>query len=141
MKAVTCHTGLTPPSDEALRRDVELAKEMGFNGVRSLYHLTKTLDPSRIVIGNDGWASVATDVIGIHDHDPDPASLLRRYHAEAVLPGLFRRERPGGRMLVLDAVRSLEILAGFCCTQLADTYQEANGLHFCRARHRTGSSA
>jgi beta-galactosidase/beta-glucuronidase len=27
-------TGLTAPSDEALRRDVELAKRMGFNGVR-----------------------------------------------------------------------------------------------------------
>lgn len=27
-------TGLTPPDDDALRRDVELAKAMGFNGVR-----------------------------------------------------------------------------------------------------------
>ena len=29
---------------------------------------------------------------------------------------------------LLDVVRSLEILAGFCYTQLTDTYQEANGL-------------
>jgi hypothetical protein len=27
-------SGLTPPDDDALRRDVELAKELGFNGVR-----------------------------------------------------------------------------------------------------------
>ena len=27
-------SGLTPPSDEAIRRDVELVKELGFNGVR-----------------------------------------------------------------------------------------------------------
>ncbi len=27
-------TGLTAPDDDALRRDVELAKAMGFNGVR-----------------------------------------------------------------------------------------------------------
>ena len=27
-------TGLTAPDDDALRRDVELAKDMGFNGVR-----------------------------------------------------------------------------------------------------------
>jgi hypothetical protein len=251
-------TGLTSPSDEALRRDVELTKAMGFNGarkhqkiedprylywadrlgllvwaempsayrftresivrvtrewidvierdyshpcivawvpfneswgvpnlpesaaerhyVRSLYHLTKTLDPTRPVVGNDGWESVATDIIGIHDYDVDPASLARRYHAEAVLPRLFRRERPGGRILVLEshqagppehplilsefggialsrepgswgyarcqssedfalqvgdllcAVRSLELLSGFCYTQLADTYQETNGL-------------
>ncbi len=29
---------------------------------------------------------------------------------------------------LLKVVRSLELLAGFCCTQFADTYQEANGL-------------
>ena len=40
--------------------------------VQALYHLTKTLDPTRPVIGNDGWESVATDIIGIHDYDPDP---------------------------------------------------------------------
>ena len=33
--------------------------------VQSLYHLTKAIDRSRPVIGNDGWESVATDIIGI----------------------------------------------------------------------------
>jgi beta-galactosidase/beta-glucuronidase len=180
-------TGLTPPNDAALRRDVELTKAMGFNGVRKhqkiedprylywadrlgllvweempsayrftsdsiqratrewmaaitrdyshpciiawvpfneswgvpnlpnnpaerhyvrgLFHLTKTLDPTRPVIGNDGWESVATDIIGIHDYDPDPERLGRRYHAHEVLPRLFRRERPGGRSLVLEGKR------------------------------------
>jgi beta-galactosidase/beta-glucuronidase len=249
-------TGMTSPDDAALRRDVELAKTMGFNGVRkhqkveeprflywadvlgllvweempsayrftcrsvdrlmrewtevmardashpciaawvpfneswgapnlpanpaerhyvrSVYHLTKTLDPSRPVIGNDGWESVATDVIGIHDYDTDPERISRRYHADDVRPRLFRRERPGGRLLVLEnqppsdlpivlsefggiayanrpgtwgysrcsspeefaarygdllaCVRSLDMLCGFCYTQFADTYQEANGL-------------
>jgi beta-galactosidase/beta-glucuronidase len=249
-------TGLTPPSDEALRRDVELAKDMGFNGVRkhqkiedprylywadvlgvlvweempsayrfnrssverltqewqkvmerdtshpsviawvpfneswgvpdlpdspaqrhyvqALYHLTKTLDPTRPVVGNDGWESVATDVIGIHDYDHDPERIARRYGNDESLPRLFKRERPGGRLLLLNAeantgqpvmltefggiaysqeknvwgytrsetqeafadqvmelisvVRSLNALAGFCYTQFADTYQEANGL-------------
>jgi hypothetical protein len=177
--------GLTAPDDAALRRDVELAKAMGFNGVRkhqkiedprylywadmlglavweempsayrftaqsveclsrewaaairrdyshpcivswvpineswgvpnlpdnprerhyvlALYHLTRTLDPTRPVIGNDGWESVATDIIGIHDYDHDPRRIARRYKADEVLPRLFKRERPGGRMLVLDA--------------------------------------
>ena len=253
-------SGLTAPNDAALRRDVELAKAMGFNGVRkhqkledprylywadtlglavwgempsayrftgravqrtshewmaaiardyshpcivgwvpineswgvpnlpdnpserhyvqALYHLTKTLDPTRPVVGNDGWESVATDIIGIHDYDDQPARIGRRYHAEEVLPRLFKRERPGGRILVLEgdkhadqplmltefggialrpegghpsgtwgytvcrdvesfarqyeallaAVRSLGVLSGFCYTQFADTYQEANGL-------------
>jgi beta-galactosidase/beta-glucuronidase len=249
--------GLTAPDDAALRRDVELAKEMGFNGVRkhqkiedprflywadtlgltvweempsayrftpraverisrewmaaitrdyshpciiswvpineswgvpnlpdiprerdyvlALYHLTKTLDPTRPVVGNDGWESVATDIIGIHDYDDQPRRLARRYRADEVLPRLFKRERPGGRLLVLDGqhhadqplmltefggialgtrqpgtwgytvtdsaeefgrqferllhvVRDLALLSGFCYTQFADTYQEANGL-------------
>jgi hypothetical protein len=250
-------TGMTAPGDAALKRDVELAKAMGFNGVRkhqktedprylywadrvgllvwaempsayrfthhsierttrewtaviqrdyshpcivawvpfneswgvpnlpnnpaerhyvrALYHLTKTLDATRPVVGNDGWESVATDIIGIHDYDANPERLARRYHADDVLPRFLKRERPGGRLLLLDgerranepvvlsefggitlskdtrktwgysrvassrslaakytallaAVRSVGLLAGFCYTQFADTYQEANGL-------------
>ena len=249
-------TGMTPPDDLALRRDVELTKAMGFNGVRkhqkiedprylywadllgllvwtempsayrfnptsvgrltaewaavierdrshpcviawvpfneswgvpdlpdspaqrhyvqALYHLTKTLDPTRPVVGNDGWESVATDIIGIHDYDDRLAEIARRYGAEETIARLFRKERPGGRMLILGkadtqdhpvvltefggiafspadrtwgysragtaaefaeryarllaVVRALPVLAGFCYTQFADTYQEANGL-------------
>jgi hypothetical protein len=142
--------------------------------VEGIYHLTRTLDPTRPVIGNDGWESVATDIIGIHDYDHDPERIARRYGAEEGLPRLFKRERPGGRLLLLteeahtgqpimltefggvaysseqgtwgytrsetqeafadqvmeliSVVRSLNVLAGFCYTQFADTYQEANGL-------------
>jgi hypothetical protein len=144
--------------------------------VQGLYHLTKTLDSTRPVVGNDGWEIVATDIIGIHDYDSDPGRIAKRYHADEVLPRLFRRERPGGRLLVLEehartdlpivlsefggisyspdpntwgytrcrtaaefaekytrlltVVRSLAVLSGFCYTQFADTYQEANGLLF-----------
>jgi beta-galactosidase/beta-glucuronidase len=176
-------SGLTAPSDAALRRDVELAKAMGFNGVRkhqkieaprylywadvlgllvweempsayrftrdsvrrltaewtdvikrdrshpcivawvpfneswgvpdlpdnpaqqhyvqALYHLTRTLDPTRPVIGNDGWESVATDIIGIHDYDDNPNRLAARYGLTTLR--LFQRERPGGRLLLVGA--------------------------------------
>ena len=251
--------GLTAPSPDALRRDVELAKEMGFNGVRkhqkledprylywadrlgllvwdempsayrftrrsverltaewkeavlrdishpcvvtwvpfneswgvpdlpsnpaqrdyvqALYHLTKTLDPSRPVVGNDGWEHVATDIVGIHDYDEDPEKLRERYGEAGSISNLFRWVRPSGRLIALDghdhadqplvlsefggiaftplhrrehtwgygrveteeelaeayaalleAVRGSAVLAGFCYTQFADTYQEANGL-------------
>ena len=66
-----------------------------------LYHLTKTLDPTRPVVGNDGWESVATDIIGIHDYDDQLARIASRYGADESLPRLFRREQPGGRMLIL----------------------------------------
>src|SRR5205085_4667157 len=139
-----------------------------------LYHLTKTLDPTRPVIGNDGWESVATDIIGIHDYDHELERMAKRYSTEETLPRLFKRERPGGRILLLggqphtdqpimltefggiafspdqrtwgysraktaehfeqlyaellEVVRSLPLLSGFCYTQFCDTYQEANGL-------------
>jgi hypothetical protein len=142
--------------------------------VQALYHLTKTLDPSRPVVGNDGWESVATDIIGIHDYDTDAERLARRYEHVDTVPQLFKHGRPGGRLLtveghpfagqpvmltefggialadepsawgygraesaaqfaeryraLLEAVRSSELLSGFCYTQFADTYQEANGL-------------
>jgi hypothetical protein len=141
--------------------------------VQALYHLTKTLDPTRPVIGNDGWESVATDIVGIHDYDDQPERIARRYLVDEI-PRLFKRERPGGRLLLLQGevqdqpimltefggiafsrdtantwgysrcesgedfakryiqllkvVRELPVLAGFCYTQFADTYQEANGL-------------
>ena len=252
-------TLLTAPSDDALRRDVELAKAMGFNGVRkhqkiedprylywadrlgllvweempsayrftplaisrmvkewaevierdyshpciivwvpfneswgvpnltstqahrnaveALYHLTKTLDATRPVIGNDGWEASATDILGIHDYDDNPEHLQNRYGSSQT--DLFDRRRPGGRILTLDGYphrgqpivltefggiafnkapagtgkkiwgyssvasdadfharysRLLEVVndtamfSGFCYTQFADTFQEANGL-------------
>lgn len=149
--------------------------------VQALYHLTKTLDPTRPVIGNDGWESIATDIIGIHDYDDKPEQIAKRYGLSQVEGLLFKRERPGGRMLVvegttrsdqpivltefggialsqnkdgtwgysrsensselleryeklLETVRNLPALAGFCYTQFADTYQEANGLLFADRR-------
>jgi hypothetical protein len=115
------------------------------------------------------------------DYDDCPDRIARRYHADNELPRLFRRERPGGRILVLEGqtqtdqpivlsefggicyapvadgvwgysrsvtarqladqyaellatVRNIGVFAGFCYTQFADTYQEANGLLFADRR-------
>ncbi|HXE51853.1 MAG TPA: glycoside hydrolase family 2 TIM barrel-domain containing protein, partial [Tepidisphaeraceae bacterium] len=177
--------GLTAPHDDAFRRDVELAKAMGFNGVRlhqkienprflywadrlglmvweempsayrftrqtverltrqwteailrdvshpciiawvpfneswgvpnlphnpaerefveGIYHLTRSLDPCRPVIGNDGWEAVATDIITIHDYDSDPQRLARRYaESPEAASVLLRDQRPGHKMLTLQ---------------------------------------
>ena len=48
--------------------------------VQALYYLTKTLDATRLVIGNDGWETVASDLITIHDYDADADRLARRYN-------------------------------------------------------------
>jgi hypothetical protein len=77
--------------------------------VQALYHLTRTIDPTRPVIGNDGWESVATDIIGIHDYDDNPTRIAKRYRADDPSPRLFKRERPGGRLLVLDGAAYSEV--------------------------------
>ncbi|CAG7636870.1 Beta-galactosidase [Paenibacillus solanacearum] len=152
---------LTPPSDEAIRKDVELTKAMGFNGARkhqkiedprylywcdrlgllvwgeaanaylyskeyvrrfmkeweeaidrdynhpcivawvplneswgvpdvkddavqqqhslALYHLTKSLDDTRLVVSNDGWEHMRTDLLTLHDYEPSQEVLETRY--------------------------------------------------------------
>jgi beta-galactosidase/beta-glucuronidase len=250
-------SGLTAPDDAALRRDVLLARRMGFNGVRKhqkiedprylywadvlgllvweempsvyrftpesvmrltrewtdvmdrdashpcivawvpfneswgvpelptsepqrhvvdgLYHLTRALDGSRPVVGNDGWEHAATDLLNVHDYAGDPDALARRYGDREAVSETLSGVRPAGRVLVLPdhpyrgqpvlltefggigyaqdksrtwgytrtesprelaagytrllaTVRDLAQLSGFCYTQFADTYQEANGL-------------
>jgi len=145
--------------------------------VQALYHLTRTLDPTRPVVGNDGWEATSTDIVGIHDYDGSPKRLLDRYGPRADLSDVFLKRRPAGRVLTLDnhphsgqpvmltefggiavrargrdseiwgytlsdtagdlerkyvallsAVQKIELFAGFCYTQLTDTFQEANGL-------------
>jgi len=79
----------------------ENARQRDF--VRAMYYLTKSLDPTRPVIGNDGWENIVTDIIAIHDYDGDPSRMKRRYeHSSANLEKLFSIERPGNRALLLD---------------------------------------
>lgn len=180
-------SGLSAPDDEALRKDVELIKAMGFNGVRkhqkiedprflywadrlglfvweempsayvfnndtatritrqwteavardashpciiawvpfneswgvpdlpddvtqqhlvrALYYLTKTLDPTRPCIGNDGWEFVVGDILGVHDYDADPRLMAARYDtARGGVEDLLKHERPGKKILIVDGV-------------------------------------
>jgi hypothetical protein len=70
--------------------------------VRALYYLSKTLDPGRPVLGNDGWEYVVGDIIGIHDYAFQGDTIRERYggRREAVLHTL-RDERPGDHVLAL----------------------------------------
>ncbi len=79
-----------------------VGKEAHRSCVQAFYHLTKTLDPTRPVIGNDGWESTATDVLGIHDYDDSPKRISERYGEAAKLPDMLRKDWPGGRMLTLE---------------------------------------
>ncbi|MFC4453938.1 glycoside hydrolase family 2 protein [Deinococcus sonorensis] len=142
--------------------------------VRALYHLTRALDQSRPVIGNDGWESVVTDIIGVHDYSQKPQTLTTRYGTPEATARSVAEVRPGRRRIalnadgpaapvvlsefggvayspsgdrgwgyqrsadapslqrqytaLLEAIHACKGLAGFCYTQLTDTFQEKNGL-------------
>ena len=48
--------------------------------LKALYHLTKSLDPTRPVIDNDGWEHTdVTDLFGIHDYAARGERLVEKY--------------------------------------------------------------
>lgn len=48
--------------------------------LNALYYLTKSLDPTRLVISNDGWQHAVTDVVTIHEYTQEAEDLTARYH-------------------------------------------------------------
>ena len=45
----------------------------------AIYYLTKSFDPMRPVIVNDGWEHTVSDIITLHDYEEDGAALFERY--------------------------------------------------------------
>jgi len=74
--------------------------------VRALYHLIKAVDPTRPVIGNDGWEHVIGDLVGIHDYTDDPALITARYATREIADETVRTGRPGGHRLAVDTTHS-----------------------------------
>jgi hypothetical protein len=69
--------------------------------VRGIYHLTKAIDPTRPVVGNDGWEYLVGDILGLHDYALDGDTLRQRYGtAEAVERAL--QGRPQHHRAVLE---------------------------------------
>lgn len=59
---------------------------------RSLYHLAKSMDTTRLVIGNDGWEQTETDICALHSyshgHQEDQAQQQRFADALKTLEGM-----------------------------------------------------
>ena len=45
----------------------------------AIYHLTKSMDPYRPVIVNDGWEHTVSDILTIHDYEEAGEILKQRY--------------------------------------------------------------
>jgi beta-galactosidase/beta-glucuronidase len=70
--------------------------------VAGLYRLTKSLDPTRIVIDNDGWEHGESDLFTVHDYSHEPEAIEARYGSRERLRSHGLRYRPGGRELALE---------------------------------------
>lgn len=69
--------------------------------VRALRHATLALDDSRLVVSNDGWEHVRSDLLTVHDYENDAARLLATYgSAESFRHELEGISATGRRLLV-----------------------------------------
>jgi beta-galactosidase/beta-glucuronidase len=69
--------------------------------VRALYHLTKAYDPTRLVVGNDGWEQPVTDVVTVHDYTARGSELRARYGSHAALAHTLAHTQPAYRVVLL----------------------------------------
>jgi len=68
---------------------------------RSLFHLTKSLDPTRPVVSNDGWEHLDSDIWSIHDYEASGDVVATRYASRESVAELFAGIGPAGRRLRL----------------------------------------
>ena len=71
------------------------------NYIQALYHLTKALDPTRPVIGNDGWEHSISDIHSIHDYAFDGQTLRDRYGSIEDVQRTLREVQPGNHSVLL----------------------------------------
>jgi beta-galactosidase/beta-glucuronidase len=74
------------------------------HAVQALYHLTKAIDPSRPVIGNDGWENLVADVLGVHDYAQSADVLRERYGSWEAFERTLQRVRPYFRRIALPGL-------------------------------------
>ncbi len=79
-----------------LRRD---AAQRAF--VQTMYSLTRTLDPTRPVIGNDGWEHVISDIHTVHDYSFDGDNLRERYGTPEAVEATLRGVQPQHRAVLI----------------------------------------
>jgi beta-galactosidase/beta-glucuronidase len=68
---------------------------------RALVALTRTLDPSRPVISNDGWEHLDSDILSVHDYEYAGETLRARYSDDEAKGRLLAGPGPAGRRLLL----------------------------------------
>jgi Glycosyl hydrolases family 2, TIM barrel domain/Glycosyl hydrolases family 2, sugar binding domain/Glycosyl hydrolases family 2 len=94
--------------------------------VRTLYHLTRSVDPTRPVVGNDGWEQVVTDIATVHDYSASGDTLRERYGTRAAVIDTLQHVQPGHRRVLLP---------GFVLDGLPVMITEFGGITLAAATH------
>lgn len=64
------------------------------NFAKSLYYITKAIDPTRLISTNDGWEAVGTtDFIGVHDYAFDDKNFEKLYNDFSSIEEKFPQPR------------------------------------------------
>ncbi len=71
------------------------------HAVRALYSLTKAIDPTRLVVGNDGWEHIVSDILSVHDYSGEGDVLRERYGSAEAVERTLRSVQPYYRTLLL----------------------------------------
>jgi beta-galactosidase/beta-glucuronidase len=64
--------------------------------------LTRSLDPSRPVMSNEGWHHVDSDIVGVHDYASKPNVIRERYGDLAAVHRTLAGPGPAKRKLILN---------------------------------------
>ena len=91
------------------------------DAVLALVHLLRALDPSRLVIGNDGWEFVAGDLLGVHDYTQSPEQIGERYGSADATARTVAAGRPGGRMLAVPAALARDLAVPVVLSEFGGT--------------------
>jgi hypothetical protein len=73
--------------------------------VQALYHLTKALDPTRPIIGNDGWDNIVSDIFGVHDYTFEGSVLTERYGSFEAVERTLLEVQPNYHTLIVPGYR------------------------------------
>lgn len=134
-------------------------KEHRIDWVEKMWHLVKSLDPTRLVQDNTGWSHLITDLNSFHWYGRDVDGFRQRYkdvNNQHVQPGdawnyIADRKQRGepfinnefgyvgagngdsdwswGNLFALNALRSYDKLVGYTYTELTDLEWEHNGVY------------
>lgn len=78
---------------------VEVAAQRSFS--TAMAELTRSVDPTRPVVSNDGWEHTDSDLLTVHDYTDAGADLVARYGSVAAVEAVLTGPGPNGRLLTL----------------------------------------